>query len=98
MKKVFITGLIGLFPFLLIAQQVALNNKTPDNAPAPAATSANVASAETTNSTAKSTKAMRKEARETRHFDKTTKAFSRDFENVSDVQWTTEKNEYVASF
>ena len=98
MKKVFITGLIGLFPFLLIAQQVALNNKTTGKAPAPVATITNVASSETTNNTAKSAKAVRKEARETRHFEKTTKAFSQDFANASDVQWTTGKNEYVASF
>src|SRR4051812_7023770 len=98
MKKIIITGLIGLFPFLLMAQQVALNNKAPNKPNLPTATTAALTSADASASTAKSAKALRKEARETKHFDKTTKAFNSDFKDAGNVQWTSGKNEYMASF
>lgn len=96
MKKILITGLIGLFPFLLIAQQVAMTNK--DANKTRFATTGTLTSADGSKNTAKSAKALRKEARETRHFDNITKAFNQNFKDVSDVQWTSGKNLFVASF
>lgn len=96
MKKIIITGLIGLLPALLMAQPVALNNK---GTAKPNFTSAgSIAATNATGNTAKSAKVLRKEARETRDFYKTIKAFNRDFNGITNVQWTTDKNQFVASF
>ena len=88
MKKLLIASLIGLLPTLLNAQHVAINNKIKSPAePAATATSANV-----------SAKELRRAEREKLQFAKTTKAFSRDFKNASDVQWSASKSQYTASF
>jgi hypothetical protein len=88
MKKLFIASLIGLLPTVLMAQQVAINNKRPE---LPAA----VASAAGTTKTAKE---MRRAERETRQLARTTKAFDRDFANASNVQWSSGSNGRTASF
>src|SRR6476619_7618862 len=89
MKKNLFAILIGLMPTLLMAQPLALNNKTslPPNA-----------SVASTNNDANPAKAARRAARESKQFNKTTKAFSADFKNASDVQWTSDKINFVGTF
>ena len=89
MKKNLFAILIGLMPTLLMAQPLALNNKTslPPNA-----------SVASTNNDANPAKATRRAARESKQFNKTTKAFSADFKNASDVQWTSDKINFVGTF
>jgi hypothetical protein len=88
MKKLLIASLIGLLPTIMMAQDVAINNKLPE-------LPATVTSSSTD---AKTTKELRKAARETKQFARTTKLFARDFENASNVQWSSSNNGHTASF
>lgn len=92
MKKMFFASLIGLTPFLLSAQDIALNTT---NLPLTPGTT--LAASEPANPT-KATKTARREARETRQFSRAAKFFNHDFQNASDVTWSTQKDAFVASF
>lgn len=96
MKKILLAGLIGLLPAFMMAQNVAINGKIKSNTDLQgtvAGTGITAANLDT-----KTAKEVRKAERETRHFAKTTKAFRRDFKNVSGAQWTSEKDAYVVTF
>lgn len=88
MKKLFIASLIALLPTVMMAQQVAINDKKIE---LPAAVSA-------TSSEAKTAKELRKAERESRQFARTTKAFAHDFANAPGVQWSSSNSGHTASF
>lgn len=95
MKKILLACLIGILPTFLMAQHVAMNDKIKNNTDFSTAVAATV---DGTAGNAKTAKEIRKAERETKLFTKTTKAFSHDFENASNVKWSSANDGYTALF
>jgi len=100
MKKFLFASLIGLLPGLLMAQNIVMST-TKSNTASKAAIVYSTTDNTLTNAAnndGKSAKTLRKEAKENRQFTRTAKAFSRDFDDMHDVRWSSTKREFVASF
>lgn len=95
MKTFFLASLISLLPTLLMAQQTEMNDNVKSNAAVPVLIAGAGASSD---NAAKTAKELRRAEREKAQFAKTTKAFSRDFENASGVRWSTGKSQHTAMF
>lgn len=95
MKKFFLASLIGLLPTLLMAQPADMKDNVKSNMTLPVMIAGSGAS---TDNTPKTAKELRRAERETRQFAKTTRAFSHDFENASNVRWSSGKSQHTATF
>jgi hypothetical protein len=94
MKKMLFLNLIALVPFLIYAQDIAFTK----NVTLPSTAASITTASDPTGSPVKTAKTVRREARESKQFDKAKELFSNDFENASNVNWSTGAKEFTASF
>jgi hypothetical protein len=95
MKKILFLNFIALVPFLMNAQDLALNK----NVTLPGAATASITNAtDAAGNPVKASKVARREARESKQFNKASKLFIKDFANASNVTWNKGANEFTATF